>query len=129
MPETTLNFDLTDVAVLLRLICALFFLPHLTFKIVGRPPPALEVFTAAGFKPPMLYMRLAILVESIAALGLLLGIYTQWAALLAAAYLTVAAGALCSVNRSARWMWNLGGMEYLVFWAITCVAVAMLHWN
>ena len=129
MPETAFNFDLTDAAVVLRLICALFFLPHLTFKIVGDPPPALEVFTAAGFKPPMLYMRIAIVVESVAALALLFGIYTQWAALLAAAYLIVAAGAICSVNRSPRWMWQLGGMEYLVFWAITCIAVAMLHWT
>ena len=129
MSAVTFNFDITDPSVVLRLICALFFLPHLTFKIVGHPPPALEVFTAAGFKPPMPYMRLSIVIESVAGLGMLLGVYTQWAALLAAAYLTVAAGAVCSVNRSPRWMWNLGGMEYLVFWAITCVAVAMLHWT
>ncbi len=107
----------------------MFFIPHLFFKIIGDPPPALEVFTAAGFKPPKFYMRLAIVVESVAGLGLFLGIYTQWAALLAAASLLVAAGAICSVNRSMKWMWNLGGMEYLIFWALTCVAVAMLHWN
>ena len=128
MSAVTFNFDFTNGAVLLRVICALFFLPHLAFKTFGNPPPALEVFIAAGFKPPKFYMRLAIVVESVAGLGLLLGIYTQWAALVAAASLTVAAGAICSVNRSARWMWNLGGMEYLVFWALTCVAVAMLHW-
>jgi putative oxidoreductase len=129
MSEATLNFDLTDGVVVLRLICALFFVPHLFFKIVGDPPPALEFFTQAGFKPPLFYMRLAIVVESITLLCLLLGIYTQWAALVASAFLTVAAGAVCAVNRSPKWLWNLGGMEYLVFWAITCVAVAMLHWS
>ena len=77
----------------------------------------------------MLYMRVATVAESIIAFALLLGIYTQWAASLAAVYLFVAAGAICSVNRGPRWMWQLGGMEYLVFWAITCVAVAMLHWS
>lgn len=127
MSAATFNFDLTDATVILRLICALFFLPHITFKIVGNPPPALEVFTAAGFKPPAFFMRLAVVVEIVAGLGLLLGIYTQWAALVAAASLAVAAGAVYKIER--RWMWNLGGMEYCVFWAITCVAVAMLHWN
>jgi putative oxidoreductase len=129
LSASTFNFDFTNAAVLLRVICSLFFIPHLFFKIVGDPPPALEVFTAAGFKPPKFYMRLAIVVEIVAGLGLFLGIYTQWAALLAAASLSVAAGAICSVNRSMKWMWNLGGMEYLIFWALTCVAVAMLHWT
>ncbi len=127
MSASTFDFDLTNPVVILRLICALFFLPHLTFKIVGNPPPALKVFTEAGFKPPALYMRLAIVVEIVAGLGLLLGIYTQWAALLAAASLTVAAGAVWKIKR--QWMWNLDGMEYCVFWAITCIAVALLHWN
>ena len=129
MSAATFNFDFTDGAVLLRVICALFFIPHIFFKTVGNPPPALEVFTNAGFKPPKFYMRLAIVVESIAGLGMLLGIYTQWAALVAAASLIVAAGAVWSLNRSPRWMWNLGGMEYVVFWALSCVAVAMLHWG
>ena len=127
MSAATFNFDLTDAAVVLRLICALFFLPHITFKIVGNPPPALEVFTAAGFKPPAFFMRLAVVVEIVAGLSLLLGFYTQWAALIAATSLAVAAGAIYKIER--KWMWNLGGMEYCVFWTITCIAVAMLHWN
>jgi hypothetical protein len=28
-----------------------------------------------------------------------------------------------------KWLWNLGGMEFCVFWAVACVAVAMLYWN
>ena len=122
-------FDLTNGAVVLRLICSLFFFPHIYFKIVGNPPPALGFFVQAGFKPPALYMRLALVVESVAALGLLFGVYTQWAALLAAVSLTVAAVAVCFFNRSVKWLWNLGGMEFCVFWAIACVAVAMLYWN
>ena len=109
-------FDLTNGAVVLRLICSLFFFPHIYFKIVGNPPPAL-------------YMRLALVAESVAALGLLFGVYTQWSALLGAVSLTVAAVAVCFFNRSVKWLWNLGGMEFPVFWAIACVAVAMLYWN
>lgn len=122
-------FDLTAGAVVLRLICGAFFFPHIYFKIAGNPPPALGFFTAAGFKPPAFYMRVAVVVETVAAIGLLLGIYTQWAALLAAAALAVAAVAVCFANGSVKWLWNLNGMEFPVFWSIACLAVAMLHWN
>lgn len=122
-------FDLTNGAVVLRLICSLFFFPHIYFKIVGNPPPAIGFFKAAGFKPPLLYMRIAFVVELAAALGLFFAIFTQWAALLAAANLAVAAVAVCFANRSVKWLWNLNGMEFPVFWAIACVVVAMLYWN
>jgi putative oxidoreductase len=122
-------FDLSNGAVVLRLICALFFFPHIYFKIAGNPPPGLGFFVKAGFKPPVFYMRVATVVETVAALGLLFAIYTQWAALLAAASLTVAAVAVCFFNGSVKWLWNLGGMEFCVFWAIACVAVAMLYWQ
>lgn len=121
-------FDLSNGAVVLRFVCALFFLPHIYFKIVGNPPPALGFFVQAGFRPPALYMKLATVVESIAALGLLFGVYTHWAALLGAATLTVAAVAVCFFNRSVKWLWNLGGMEFPVFWALACIAVALLYW-
>ena len=43
--------------------------------------------------------------------------------------LTNAAVAVCFFNRSVKWLWNLGGTEFPVFWAIACVVVAMLYWN
>lgn len=122
-------FDLTNGAVVLRLICGLFLFPHIWFKVSGDPPPALAFFVKAGFSPPRFYMRLAVVVETVAALGLIFGIYTQWAALLAAACLAVASAGVCFYNRSVKWLWNLGGMEFCVFWMIACIAVAMLYWN
>jgi len=129
MTVTASAFDLTNGAVVLRLTCALFFIPHLYFKLVGDPPPALEFFQKAGFRPALLWMRIAIVVEMIAALCLMFAVYTQWAALVAAACLAVAAVAVCTFNGSLRWLWNLGGMEFCVFWCIACVAVAMLYWT
>lgn len=129
MPIATSAFDLTNGAVLLRITCGLFFFPHIYFKVVGNPPPALSFFEKAGFKPPALYMRITTVVNTVAALGLVFAIYTEWAALLAAASLTVAAVAVCFFNGSVKWLWNLGGMEYCVFWALACVAVAMLYWD
>lgn len=123
------SFDPTDGAVLLRVMCGLFFIPHIWFKIVGSPPPALGFFKLAGFRPPAFFMNVAMVVESVAAVCLVLGIYTQWVALLAAASLSVAAIAVCFANRAVKWLWNLGGMEFPVFWALACLAVAMLHWQ
>lgn len=122
-------FDVTDGAVLLRIICGAFFFPHIYFKLVGNPPPALAYFVQAGFRPPQVYMRLAAVTETIAGLGLVLGIYTPWAALLAAANLTVAAVSINFFNREVRWLWNLNGMEFPVFWVLACLAVAALHWH
>ena len=129
MFSITSSFDLSNGAVLLRVMCSLFLLPHIWFKVVGNPPPALDFFVKAGFKPAAFYMRLAVIVEIMAGLGLFFGIYTQWSALLAAGVLMVAAVAVAIHNRPVKWMWNLGGIEYQVFWAITCIAVALLHWQ
>lgn len=122
-------FDLTNGAVLLRVICGLFFFPHIYFKIVGNPPPALGFFKAARFRPAGFWMRVALVVELVAAVALLFGIYTQWAALLAAANLLVAAIAVCFSNRCVKWLWNLNGMEFPLFWALCCVVVSMLYWG
>lgn len=129
MALTVSTFDLTSGAVLLRVICGLFFLPHMYFKVVGNPPPAMGFFTTAGFRPAGLFMRLALVVEALAAFGLILGILTPWAALLGALNLLIAAVAVCFFNRSVKWLWNLNGMEFPIFWALSCVVVAMLHWG
>lgn len=129
MTSSVSAFDLTNGAVLLRLICSLFFFPHIYFKIVGNPPPALGFFQGAGFKPAGFWMRIALVVELVAAVALLFGVYTQWFALLAAASLLVAAIAVCFLNGSVKWLWNLNGMEFPLFWALCCVVVAMLHWG
>ena len=127
MPVFASSFDISNGAVLLRLICGLFFLPHIYFKVVGSPPPALGFFKTAGFKPAVVYMRIALVIESLAAAGLILNIYSRWFALLAVMSLSVAAIAVCFFNRSVRWLWNLNGMEYPIFWALTCLAYSMLR--
>lgn len=129
MALTVSAFDLTNGAVLLRIICGLFFFPHMYFKVVGSPPPALGFFQTAGFRPAGLFMRIALIVEAVAAIGLVFGIQTPWAALLGATSLSIAAIAVCFFNRSVKWLWNLNGMEFPVFWALSCVVVAMLHWG
>ena len=118
------NFDLTNGFNILRLICGLFFIPHLYAKFFV--PEALGLFVAAKFKPPAVWMYIACAVELVLAAGLIFGIYTTYVAAIAFVHLLVAAGAVWKVT-GGKWLWNIGGIEYCVFWAIACLVVAM-HW-
>ena len=124
------SFDLTNGAVLLRLICALFFVPHMYFRAFGNPPPASGFFKAAGYPNPMLVMRVALAIELVSSTLLLLNIYTQYVALLCALILGVAAVSIIfERGKNFVWLWPKGGMEYAVFWSICCVIVSMLYWQ
>lgn len=124
------SFDITNGAVLLRLICALFFIPHMYFKMVGDPPPASKTFIDAGYPNPLLWVRLALAVELITSTLLLLDIYTQYVALVGVAILTVAAITVYFANdKKWVWLWPKGGKEYTVFWALCLVVVALLYWH
>ena len=39
-------------------------------------------------------------------------------------HLLIAGGAVWKVT-GGKWLWNIGGIEYCVFWAICCLIVAM----
>lgn len=116
------NFDLTREFNILRLICGLFFIPHIYAKFFV--PEALGFFVAAKFKPPAFWMYVACVVETVIALGLIFGIYTTYVAAIAVIHLSVAAVAVWKVT-GGKWLWNIGGYEYCVFWAISCLVVAM----
>lgn len=119
-------FDFTNGVVLLRIVCGLFFFSHIFAKLAGVP---LGFFEATGFRPAGFWMKLAMVCELFAAVGLIFDLYTQWAALLAAAILLVAVIALCIVNRGVKWAWIDKGIEYPVFWMLCCLIVAVLHWK
>lgn len=124
------SFDVSNGAVILRLLCASFFIPHMYFKAFGNPPPAIKTFVDAGYPRPLLFVRIALVVELLAATALFFDIYTQYAALLCAAILLVAAVTIYFANnKEFIWLWVKGGKEYAVFWSIACVAVAMLYWQ
>lgn len=116
------NFNLTNEYNILRIICGAFFIPHIYAKFFV--PEALGFFVAAKFKPPAFWMYAACIIEIILAAGLIFGIYTSYVAWLSAIHLAVAAVAVYMVT-GGKWLWNIGGNEYCVFWAICCVVVAM----
>ena len=72
------NFDITNQVNILRLICGLFFVPHIYAKFFV--PEALGFFVASGLKPPKLWLNVACVIETIIALGLIFAIFPFFAA-------------------------------------------------
>lgn len=120
------HFHLRDPWNLLRIICGAFMFPHALSKFAqgGFNPAIVGFFDKAGFHPPEAWMALAFIAEFGSGVALVLGICTRFAALAAAGALLVAVYAL-QVVKGFGWLWNLGGYEYPVFWALTAFAVAL----
>lgn len=117
------NFDLTDEFNILRLICGLFLLPHLYAK-ASNLDLTYKIYADFRLYPVKLWVFGCIAIEIICATGMVLAIGTRYVALIEAAFLVVAAWAVWRYSRG-KWLWNVGGFEYCLFWAICCVVVAM----
>jgi putative oxidoreductase len=117
------NFDVSDPAVMLRITCGIFHLPHLIQK-VNPFERALGTFANSGFHPPGFWLVLAIIVEALCTVGLTLGIYTKWAATLSAGFMLVV---IYAILYAKGWvfLWNFGGIEFALFWLIVSVVVAL----
>ena len=117
------SLDLTNGANVLRILCGVFLVPHLFVKFKNQD--FVKGFMAkAGLNPPIAWLYGAFAVEIVASIGLILGLYTVYVALLTAAFLLVASFASWKTSEG-KWMWNFGGAEYPLFWAICCIVVAM----
>ena len=116
------NFNLLNEFNILRIICGAFFIPHIYAKIFA--PEALRFFVAAKFRPAAIWMYIAFAIETVLAICLIFGIFTSYAAWVAAIHMGVASAAVYRVT-GGKWLWNIGGYEYCLFWAICCVVVAM----
>jgi uncharacterized membrane protein YphA (DoxX/SURF4 family) len=114
-------FDLSNEFNILRIICALFFIPHIIAKFTV--PQALQFYVDVGFKPPAFWMYLAGAIETVLTIGLFFGIYTEFVGAIAFIHLLVAAAATYKLTR--KWIWVIGGIEFCIFWAICCLVVAM----
>ncbi len=62
--------------------------------------------------------------EIVCAIGMVFAIQTRYVALLEAVFLFVAAWSVWR-HSGGKWLWQIGGYEYCLFWAICCVVVAM----
>src|SRR5215475_10180426 len=81
------RFNLFDEFNILRITCAVFFIPHIIAKITV--PATLDFFVKAGFKPPATWMYIAGTIETVLCIGLFFGIYLQYVAFIAFIHLLV----------------------------------------
>jgi putative oxidoreductase len=119
------NFDITNRMNILRLICGLFFVPHIYAKFLV--PEALGFFIASGVRQPKVWLYAACVIETVITLGLVFAIFPFWAALLGCLHLLVALSFVWKVTKG-KWLWNIG-YEYCLLWAICCLVVAMGYYR
>ena len=117
------KFNLLDGFNILRIICGLFLIPHSVGKITSMDY-SLGFFTAAGFKYPKAWLYATLVFEAVLATAMIFGIYTRYAAIVGVIFMAIAAGAVWKVSKH-KWLWNLSGCEYPVFWGICFLIVAM----
>lgn len=123
----TKDFDLTNPIVVVRLMSGLFYLPHAFFKINGFEG-SVGAFAAMGFQPAIFWVLLAIATELVCAVGLTLNVYTRYVGLASAGTMALAAYGTFA-TKGVHWMWNFGGVEYIVFWGVTSLALAVHAWK
>ena len=93
--------NVIDPIVALRIICGVFFLPHIAAKIYARPV-TLGFFQAAGYRPAAFFMYLALVVETIVSFSLIAGLFLPYVAWVAALFMLVAAFAGMVVGQKVR---------------------------
>lgn len=108
----------------LRVVCGLWFLPHLIGKGLHYEK-ASQTFAAAGFRPGKLFVGITLIFEAAAAIGLTFGIFPEIAALLGAFVLLGAGYAVVKIN-GMSWRWQNMGPEYPLFWASICLLTAIV---
>lgn len=113
-----------DAKTAISIVCGAFLLPHTIAKL-SNVERASQLFDKAGFRPAPFFVVLTALLELIAALGLISGLYPRIGALIAATILIVAAYAISRVH-GLRWRWQHPGIEFMLFWAIVSLCVTLL---
>ena len=113
----------------IRIYVGLMFVPHFGSHILGGPYQFniyTLYFASLGLQMPAMQVLLAGSVELIAAIGLVLGLFTRPVALLGSVYLLMSM--LLGGHFRIGYVWALpeGGYEFGVFWAVLIAVFAVL---
>lgn len=103
---------------MLRIVCGLWFLPHAVLK-VKNAGLAQQTFANVGLRPGAAFLTLTVILEVIAAAGLVFNIMPRIAAGLAIVVLMGASYAVLRMH-GWNWRWNKSGPEFMIFWSIAC---------
>jgi len=107
----------------LAILCGLAFIPHSLAKFTARAAVE-QVFEKSGFRPVPVFMWLALVIEVVATVALVLGVFVRPVAAVAGLFMLAAGLAAFRVS-GGKWNWVLGGCEFHVFWA-TCLFIVAL---
>lgn len=109
---------LGDIALtLLRLVTGLWLVPHGWYKLDGNMAAAAQYFSGLGFTPGLLWAWMVALTEFGGGLCLASGFLTRLAAIPIIVFMLTA-----TVHHSVNgFMWNDGGFEYPLFWAVSAL--------
>jgi putative oxidoreductase len=121
------NFDLANPLVVIRLMCGLFYVPHVLFKLQGFEG-SIAAFGKMGFQPPEYWVVLAIATEAICAIGLTFNVYVRFVGLMSAGVMALAVYGTFA-TKGVHWMWNFGGVEYIAMWGIASFMLAVAAWK
>lgn len=119
-------FVLSDPMNLLRMLTALYFIPHLVGKFTTKDKVN-GFFTAAELNPPDAFRWFSFVVEIIVLVLLFFGIYPAYAALVGGIHLIVAGWASWKVSKGG-WIWLGGGCEYPIYWGLVLFILAYHYW-
>jgi putative oxidoreductase len=111
-------------ALLLRLTLGLLFLAHVSLKLfVFTPAGTAKFFGSVGLPGELAYVVIA--AELLAAVALILGIWTR---VVAIAAIPILLGAIFTVHGAAGFFFNNpnGGWEYPAFWTVALIVQALL---
>lgn len=108
-----------DALTSLRILCGVWFLPHIVGKLRNLDRAALT-FEKVGLRPGRRFVLLTVTLEVIAGIGLVAGIFEKIAAALAVLVLAGASYAVLRMN-GLNWRWQKQGPEYMIFWALACI--------
>jgi putative oxidoreductase len=113
----------------IRIYVGMMFVPHFGSHILGGPFQFniyTLYFTSLGLHMPAMQVLLAGSVELIAAIGLVLGLFTRPVALLGSVYLLLSM--LWGGHFQIGYVWALpeGGYEFGVFWAVMIAVFAVV---
>jgi putative oxidoreductase len=91
-------------------------------KIATGPTAAvLKNFADIGFTPPAPWFWTALIVETLAAISLILGLFTRFFAAAAAIELLV----VTAIYWKTGFAWTRRGYEYTLLWGLVCFAIAL----
>jgi putative oxidoreductase len=106
------------------MLCGAFFLPHTIAKLsnIGR---AAVFFEKAGLRPAPPFIVLTAILELVAAVGLVSGLYPRIGAIVGTVVLAGATYGIVRVH-GPMWRWQHPGVEYMVFWSAIMLTAAFL---